>query len=133
MLLPVVVVAGDGGITVQPALEIGADSLLHRALCTGDHLDTHIVQSIDRAGANAAADRRVNPELLQKTRQRAVAIAHGRLNLLIDDGVVLHGKQRKLRRLAKVLEHLSVKAWYCYNHAILILSLAKHRGLLSLF
>ena len=89
----------------ERAGEMLGDRLVRRALDARQDADARLAERLDGAGADAAADQRLDLVLLQETGERTVAAALCADDLRRLDGAVLDIVELECLRMAEVLEH----------------------------
>jgi hypothetical protein len=115
-VLVVMVVALEVGAGRKNSGEIGLDRCLPVAGNAADYFDAGFGKSRHRATADPSADEKVDLVLAEQPGKRAVPDASRRDDLGRDDLAVRNFAYQELRRMAEVLEHLSVFGTYCYFH-----------------
>ena len=125
------------GVVIAAGLRVIGESARQKGLDRGVRLSGHaavelnprLCQRILRACADAAADEYIYAVGCEEARQCAVAAALGIRDLLPDDPVFLHVVELELRRVAKVLEYVSVFICYrnshCYRPFLFALSILR--------
>jgi hypothetical protein len=98
--------------------EIGLDRRFCAARNTADHFDARLGKRGHRTASDAAADEQVNLVVAEEARERTVSNSarrddFGRGNLSVRDFA-----HEELRRVAEVLEHLTVFRTYSYSHRL---------------
>ena len=112
----VVVVALEVGAGRKSSGEIGLDRCLRVAGNAADYFDAGLGKCRHRAAADPSADEKVDLVLAEQPGKRAMPDASRRDDLGRDDLAVRNFAYQELRRMAEVLEHLSVFGTYCYFH-----------------
>ena len=115
-LFVMMVVALEVGAGRKNSGEIGLDRCLRVAGNAADYFDAGFGKSRHRATADPSADEKVDLVLAEQPGKRAMPDASRRDDLGRDDLAVRNFAYQELRRMAEVLEHLSVFGTYCYFH-----------------
>ena len=103
-----VVVALEVGAGRESSGEIGLDRRFRVAGNAADYFDAGLGKSRHRAAADPSAYEKVDLVLAEQPGKRAMPDAAGRDDLGRDDLAVRNFAHQELRRVAEVLEHLSV-------------------------
>ena len=114
----IVMAALHVGIILQRSCKQSRRRFVRAAGHAAVELNPRLCQRILRACADAAADEYIYAVGCEEARQCAVAAALGIRDLLPDDPVFLHVVELELRRVAKVLEYVSVFICYRNSHTL---------------
>ena len=111
-----VVVALYIGVVTESALQQRLHSLVRRACHTAVERDACLCERNLRTAADAAADQRIHAHGGEEACQCAVSAAESGHYSGADDLSVLNVIELEQRRMAEVLEYLSVVVSNCYFH-----------------
>ena len=107
-LFVMMVVALEVGAGRKSSGEIGLDRCLRVAGNSADYFDAGFGESRHRAAADPSADKEVDLVFAEQPGKRAMSDAARRDDLGRDDLAVRNFAHQELRRVAEVLEHLTV-------------------------